>query len=475
MSSARREFCGQCWYGAFALLCCCFAADSNASDSVASDTELAADLPPHHAILSQSASERATAGIGNKIVTLGDRTHVVWQDSTAQGYRAIARTLDRRTGQWSPPVTLGPGVDNHARPCLTVDGHGYLHVVIGGHNTPLQYLRSKMPNDSSSWTSIQSFGRGTYPALICGADDVLVLSVRPLGSGKGRTGVDLYVRRPEERAWRHRPLVLERDPRHSGYAGYNTSISWGPEGRRLHLACDVYEGHGVYENRGTNQAVVYMVSDDLGQSWRRSDGSPIDGRPYPRNLDVIVLNSRKREQKMPKPILRIGGLAVDDAGAPFVLYTQHEPHPGRAHFVTPDDRGGWKQLPLHEALSRAFPDYGALGARGALSLTGDGRIQMLLPIAPLKDFGVPGAPKINAEAVRHVFVESDDKGKTFRFREPIPSDRPGTRYVPTLEKPTGHHIIARQRDAAFMYIEGLHRYPKKGEVIRNQLYYVEIK
>jgi hypothetical protein len=112
--------------------------------------------------------------------------------------------------------------------------------------------------------------------------------------------------------------------------------------------------------------------------------------------------------------------------------------------------------------------------RHALSLTADGRIQMLLPNAPLKDFGVPGAPKIDHRTVRHAFVESSDGGKTFRLKRPIPDDKPGTRYVPTLEKPTGHNTIAEDRNAALMYIEGLHRYPKKGEVIQNRLYYVEL-
>jgi len=61
---------------------------------------------------------------GGKVVTFGDKTHVVWQDSTKQGYFNRVRSPDHATGEWSETFTLNQGRDNHARPVITVDHNG---------------------------------------------------------------------------------------------------------------------------------------------------------------------------------------------------------------------------------------------------------------------------------------------------------------------------------------------------------------
>jgi hypothetical protein len=105
---------------------------------------LTADAAPKvsRTLISSLGSERATSGNGNKIVTVDGKTHIVWQDATKEGYFARIRTLDHKTGQWSPTYTLGRGRDNHARPTIAVDGKDHLHVIIGGHHSGLQYRRS---------------------------------------------------------------------------------------------------------------------------------------------------------------------------------------------------------------------------------------------------------------------------------------------------------------------------------------------
>ena len=114
-------------------------------------------------LVSEIGSERATSTFGNKLVTYGEKTHVVWQDATSpvREYLNEVRTLDHGTGQWSETVTLGTGVDNHARPVITVDHEGYLHAILGGHNSPVTYRWSVRPNDSSEWTAPETVGSGT--------------------------------------------------------------------------------------------------------------------------------------------------------------------------------------------------------------------------------------------------------------------------------------------------------------------------
>ncbi|GIT28271.1 MAG: hypothetical protein Ct9H300mP1_03170 [Planctomycetaceae bacterium] len=69
------------------------------------------------ALLSRSGSGRATAyAEANKIVTVGDKTHVTWLDSVKDGFRVRVRTLDRqelasgrRHGPLARPTTITAG------------------------------------------------------------------------------------------------------------------------------------------------------------------------------------------------------------------------------------------------------------------------------------------------------------------------------------------------------------------------------
>ena len=98
----------------------------------------------------------------------------------------------------SATVTLNKGRDNHARPCLTIDRRGFLHVVLSGHNSAITWRRSLRPNDSSQWTPAEEVGEGTYPAAVCGPDDTLLVTAR----ARGWRGVTLLIR--SEGKWSQR-------------------------------------------------------------------------------------------------------------------------------------------------------------------------------------------------------------------------------------------------------------------------------
>jgi hypothetical protein len=427
-------------------------------------------LPKGLHLLSTTASERATEGMGNPLVTLGDKVHVVWQDVNAKGYWAKVRSYDRVTHLWTDAVTLGRGVDNHARPCITADSEGVLHVIIGGHNTPYQYCHSLKPNDSSAWSKPVAFDAGTYPSLVCGPENTLYLAGRP----RHQNGVDIF-RKTVGGDWELvKGSVILREPQYrKAYGGYNAILAVGAGGKRLHFAADVYEGHGTYTRRGENQAVVYIVSDDYGKTWRKTDGTLIAGEPYPKDLDVIALNCRKREQDMPGPVLRLGGLVVDAQDRPYLLYTQHEPIIGQALVVTPDENGKWRELGLDAALRAQVPGYGALGPRGGFSITADGTLHLCLRVAPLADFGEPGALKVALDRVKQYWCSTADQGKTWVFKEPAPGMPTGEQFGHNLEKPTGILAPPAGRTPAMVFYQGLNRYAKPGEVIQNKVYFLE--
>jgi hypothetical protein len=416
-------------------------------------------------VLSVAGSERATTGPGNNIVTHDGRTHVVWQDCEPQGYVNRVRTLDRASGKWSDAVTLGPGVDNHARPTIAVDAQGYLHVVLGGHNTMMYYLRSVKPNDAAEWTKRQPIDDGTYPMLVCDRAGGLVLAARPKTHG----GVNLYLRPAGESKWTTRAGVLKRNKKYSGYAGYNVALAFGPDGA-LHFAADVYEGRGYDKNRGTHQAIVYLRSRDFGRTWTKADGATLPEQIDPTEMDVLARIDVGVTGPAQQPRLRNGGVVVDAQNRPLVYFTEKpDDGPGTARLVR-YEAGAWRDLPLMPTFQAQWPDAEALGARGHLSIAPDDALTVLVEYSP-----IPPQGKTFARFTRPLamgLLTSRDAGQTFTARELLPLDAAHHYTQASLERQTGANDL-RDRAPAVIVTDGEQRYPAKGEVIQNRVLFLE--
>ncbi|GAF79598.1 unnamed protein product, partial [marine sediment metagenome] len=227
-------------------------------------------------LISSIGSERATSG-GNKIVTSGGSTYIVWQDATDDGsYFNRLRSFDHTTRRWSETFTLNQAKDNHSRPVLSVDGEGYLHVFLSGHNSPVTWRRSVRPGDASQWTDPEVVGKGTYTKVMCGPDNTLYVTMR---SAKMWQGEDFYVKPPGEK-WEYRGLLVKKQSRYKYYASYHPALAWGPTHKTLHMSTGFYMGDlkrpGEHNRdpQGLHQAVGYMRSDDFGQTWTKADGTP---------------------------------------------------------------------------------------------------------------------------------------------------------------------------------------------------------
>ena len=437
------------------------------------------------ALISCFGSERATQGNGNKIVTVGDKTHIVWQDSVDEGYMARARTLNRKSGEWSGVYTLGKGRDNHARPTITADSRGFLHVIIGGHHSGLQYRRSLRANDVSEWTPAETFGRTTYPILMCGPDDTLYVTGR---HDKGWTGMDFYSK-PLGQPWQSHGLLVKKQPRFKYYAAYHNAMAWGPEKRQtLHMSVGFFlgdrqrEGESGRTPQGLYQAVGYMRSADAGKSWTRADGSPIKLPATSDTLDLIDSGERARDANdQPKPGIQHMGIGVDSQDRPYVVYVRHTPKPGNIQLVSPDERGGWEKRPLREAVEKHWP--GMVAIDGRVSMTRDDVLCLILTLAPLDhpnanwNPGIHGRPEFwlrtEPNIQRLVWLESRDGGRTFTTRDVVPHKLDRGTLLPTLERPTGFHGPPAGELPPLLYFEGLRRYRHPGELIQNDVFFVQ--
>jgi len=439
----------------------------------------------HRELISSIGSERATSGNGNKIVTVDGKTHVVWQDANREGYFARIRALDRNTGKWSPTYTLGEGRDNHARPTITVDSQGYLHVIIGGHHSGLQYRRSVRSNDASEWTEIETFGKTTYPLLICGPDDTLYLTGR---HDAGWKGMDFYVKPPGEK-WQHRGLLVAKQKRYQYYAAYHNALAWGPDHKTLHMSVGFFMGDKVRKGehardpQGLHQAVGYMRSDNFGKTWTKADGAPIELPATTDTIDLIDEGIRARDATdKPKPGIQHCGVAVDSKNRPYVFYVRHTPDAGRIFLKTPDGKGGWADRPLREAIEQRWPGLAAIGCN--VSMTRDDVLCLMLTLAPLEHPKANWSPGIYGRPAfwlrdcpnvqRLVWLESRDGGRTFTSRDIIAHDPDRGTLLPTQERPTGFNGVAAGQFPPLLYFEGLSRYRKPGEIIQNDVYFVQL-
>ena len=374
--------------------------------------------------------------------------------------------------------------DNHARPTITADSRGFLHIIIGGHGSGLQYRRSVRVNDASEWTPVEKFGRTTYPILICGPDDTLYITGR---HDKGWEGMDFYAK-PPGNDWEHRGLLVKKDKRFKYYAAYHNAMAWGPEKKTLHMSVGFFlgdskrKGENNRDPQGLYQAVGYMRSDDAGKTWAKADGSLIRLPATTDTLSLIASGERTRDAKdQPKPGIQHIGIAVDSQNRPYVVYVRHTPNPGGIEMVTPDKQGVWAKRPLRQAISKFWP--GMVAFNGRVSMTGDDVICLILTLAPLEhpkanwNPGIYGRPEFwlrnEPDIQRLVWLESRDGGRTFITRDLIHHKTDRGTMLPTLEQSVGFHSPPDGGLPALLYFEGLSRYRKPGELIQNHVFFVQ--
>ncbi|MGB0579680.1 MAG: BNR-4 repeat-containing protein [Limisphaerales bacterium] len=378
---------------------------------------------PH--LLSSVGCGRATGyAETNKIVSIGDRTHVSWLDSPKEGFRVRVATLDRNTGDWSPTYTLGGAHDNHGGPALTCDSEGYLHTVYFTHHHPFRYRRSKRPNDASEWEEEIQFGdKLTYPTLVCGADDTLYLTARR--SDKNPWWVEMWEKKPGQDWSMVGPVVHSR---HKGYAHFQESLCWGPDHKSLHLCCRFHELTTSRDDYGRLQTVAYMKSDDFGRTWKRSDGSTIEGPITVDNVEVIAKGGEAIKQT-----LRAGCLAVSPTNEPFLVYSVTAQNKSQTFLATTGSRG-WERENLNDHLPAKWRSYNLLMS-GGVAFDGNG---VLHGVAQLQT--APQHEKIWGDPTNEI-VAFEKRADSVKFREVSAFDDQIPHWLPNIERPTGHNRV----------------------------------
>ncbi len=443
MTIRRRDFVKGMAAGAAGL----GALRSGASTAAAAESEEAKRF-----LLSERGCGRATAyAETNKIITIGDKTHVAWLDSEGKKFFVRVRTLDRKTGTWAKTVTVGEAYDNHGGPALTVDSSGYLHIVYYPHHHPFRYRYAKIPNDAGRWGDEIRFGtRCTYPTLMTGADDTLYVTCRESNKKNRPWVVNLYVK-PRGGDW-HGPTAILRSDR-AGYSHFQEALAWGTDHRTLHLSTRMYSG-------GHAHTIGYMRSPDCGKTWEDAEGKRIE---LPATRETVTVLAHDRDKKLPG--LRCGSVAVDPDGRPWVLYSAAGLKPAEAWIALLDAKGKWIYRPLLPHIQKDLPEWCGF-MPGGMTFGQDGKLYVTLTAVPIelakKDDSSWGHEK--NEILRLV---SSDGGQSFSGEIVSKVDPSQGHWMPSIERPTGHNRVTTP---GMMYLDG-ERGDKNTDILSNKVWW----
>jgi hypothetical protein len=357
--------------------------------------------------LSEHGSTRAARyATANKIVTLEGKTHVAWLDSIS---RTMVATFDRGSGNWSKPVHVGDGEDNHGGPALTCDSRGFLHVVFGPHaRTPFQHCRSARPNDSSAWVALPRLGvHPTYPSLVCDPEDTLHVIYRG-GRESGHPFKLIYQRRPSGGTWSE-PVALARCPEEwKGYTHYHASLTISQSGM-LHAAFNLY-----YDGRA--KLAGHLASADRGTTWRTADGSE-STLPVGSESSAFFLRSETP--------LKVVNTVCDRAGRPWIAV-------GRAFGMTIHhfDGEAWREFDVSKRVPTR--DQPSKTHWGTLTIDSGDRLFLI---------AIRGESMVGGVKGDVVLFHSGDYGKRFEEVRLFAPDERLPHTGPSLERFTGHHSI----------------------------------
>ena len=232
------------------------------------------------------------SGLPSSIVSWGSKVHVVWGEATDPGISreeipgvpAYVASYDRNTGILEGPVFMdfgSPPNNTHNTPGITIDSRGYLHVVVGTHGQPFQYLRSLKPNDASSgWTeparTSQEDLRQTYVGLVCDADDVLHVVYRLWQSGNEHHNGALWAALAHQRKlpgkeWEDPKILIV--PPFPDYSIYYHRLTIDREGN-IYISYDYWSTMWFYRNQ---RGPVSAASGRSGRGWGRAVLTSSDG------------------------------------------------------------------------------------------------------------------------------------------------------------------------------------------------------
>lgn len=221
------------------------------------------------------------AFIQDNVVTVTDGTgqeiqYAVWVNDAQH---AIIGKRSMPNGAWSTfdlfavaPFNALVTNDVHNSFSIGVDGDGHIHVSGDMHAVGLKYLRSTNPWSIAAWTTAGAPStfttQATYPMFLRVGGD-LVFTYRDGVSGAGDWVIHNWNR--ATKVWANGRVFIQGKPTSENPYPHRMTVEGtdGANPNRVHMMWD----WRTSSNADTNNDPCYAYSDDLGATWRNSNGT----------------------------------------------------------------------------------------------------------------------------------------------------------------------------------------------------------
>ena len=267
------------------------------------------------------------------ITTHGDHQYVAYYN--ADGNVVVA---ERTIGQanWRPTVTplKGNVKDAHNMISLIADGDGYLHLSWDHHGNPLRYARSKAPG-SLEFEQMPMTGRTennvTYPQFFQLADGNLIFMYRDGSSGRGNLAFNRYDAKTKTWTQVHNNFISGEGRRNAYWQACVDAKG------RLHVSWVWRDSPNV----ASNHDLCYARSDDGGNTWVKSDGTPY----------ALPITAATAEIASPVPqkseLINQTSMCTDGDGNP-VIATYFRPNGAAVvqYVIVRHDGKAWQTIPV---------------------------------------------------------------------------------------------------------------------------------
>lgn len=287
---------------------------------------------------------------------------------------------------------LGTTSHDKGTPSLGIDRDGYIHMAAGMHNSGWEYYVSKTPRDISefekhAWDSKHTIpgDRISYPRFFTDRQGTLFVTYRTRASAKGAapgwTGGAMARYDAESRTWSSlgqkapredavtpvialnrtgRPEMTPDPDKPAWYQAYRSDV-FVDDQNRLHYVYVSFGDQAAPEGRNRSSGashLLYAVSENQGQTWKRADGSSISNMPMMlEDFDAVVVAD-------PGNLLTDASVVVIDGGKPMIAYRR-----GNEGFFARWDGKAWNTSPAPDNNIQLWAD-----AKGRLLRSGNDAI-----------------------------------------------------------------------------------------------------
>ncbi|MEO6524242.1 MAG: BNR repeat-containing protein [Mucilaginibacter sp.] len=241
----------------------------------------------------------------NALVTADGYQYTAYYDS--EQYVVVGK---RKTGsrQWRLVKTSyeGDASDAHKSISIMIDGDGYLHVVWGQHNNPLNYAKGLKPGSLELGAKIQMLGdkenKLSYPEFYKLLNGDLLFFYRDGGSGNGCLIANRYD--IKLKTWtRLQDNLIDGEGQRSAYWQVCSDATGA-----IHISWVWRETPDV----ASNHDMAYACSKDGGKTWQTSEGKVYQLPITAANAEYALKIPQKSE------LINQTSMFVDALGHPFI-------------------------------------------------------------------------------------------------------------------------------------------------------------